>query len=182
MVFAERRVRSRIQRARAVPGGKSKRAVGRRQKRHSDRNVPPVRQGHAQDIQDLRRPTRDVRGPSQRQSNPNHHHNRSFAGEGMKKDCFVCGGELELFQGVRKGVAFQAYRCKQCGELTFDMQQAENYLKAAEKAKEVTVSKWGESLAIRIPKAFAEMLKLKENDKAKIIKEKDGFRIVPIPG
>ena len=98
------------------------------------------------------------------------------------KECFVCSGPLVLFEGTRKGVSYQAYRCKQCGEVTFDMQQAENYFRASEKAKQVTFSKWGQSLAVRIPKELAKALHLKPKNKARIIVEKDGFRIVPIPG
>ncbi len=46
---------------------------------------------------------------------------------------------------------------------------------------EVTFSQWGQSLAVRIPKELAKALKLKPEEKARIIQEKDGFRIVPIP-
>lgn len=98
----------------------------------------------------------------------------------MKKACFTCDGDLELFHATRKGVPYQAYRCKQCGEVTFSMAQAEKYLKAAEKAKEVTMSKWGDSLAIRIPKAIVEACKLRENEKVKIIREKEGFKVITI--
>ncbi len=44
----------------------------------------------------------------------------------------------------------------------------------------VTFSTWGQSLAVRIPKGIAKALHLKPKEKARIIQEKDGFRIVPI--
>lgn len=96
------------------------------------------------------------------------------------KDCFVCGGPLFLFEGIRKGVTYEAYRCKQCGEVTFDMLQAENYFRAAEKAKEVTFSQWGQSLAIRIPKQMVKALHLHPRKKARIIAEKEGIRVIPV--
>lgn len=99
-----------------------------------------------------------------------------------KKTCFECGGHLELFRSTRKGVAYQAYRCKKCGEVTFDMQQAETYWKAAEESKKVTFSQWGQSLGLRIPKELVKALKLKPKQSACIFAEDDGLRIVPIPG
>ncbi len=98
-----------------------------------------------------------------------------------KKACFDCGGAMEVFQGVRKGVTYEAYRCTQCRDVTFNMEQAEHYLTAAEKSKEVTFSTWGQSLAIRIPKELAQALHLKPKNKARIIAEKEGFHIIPIP-
>jgi len=50
------------------------------------------------------------------------------------------------------------------------------------KTWERTFSIRDKSLAVRIPKELAKALHLKPKDKAKIIAEKDGFRIVPIPG
>ena len=82
----------------------------------------------------------------------------------------------------RKGIVYEAYQCEKCNEVVLDMGQAEAYMKAAEKAKEVTFSTWGQSLAVRIPKDLVQALHLKPKDKAKIIAEKDGFRILPIPG
>lgn len=181
MVFAERGVRSRIQSARHVPSGKPKRAGGLARTRRPDWNLPSVRQGHVEDQQDVRRPDYHVRGTNQRPMDQDHHSYVQQKGKTMKKKCFDCSGDMQIIQGERKGIAYQAFRCTQCSEVVFDMQQAAAYLKAAEKAKEVTVSKWGESLAIRIPKEWAKALHIKANEKARIIQDKDGFRIIPIP-
>ncbi|MDP2718128.1 MAG: hypothetical protein Q8P02_05265, partial [Candidatus Micrarchaeota archaeon] len=58
------------------------------------------------------------------------------------KSCFECSGKLVLLAGQRKGVDYEAYRCTQCGEVTFTMAQAGNYLKAAEEAKQAKVAQW----------------------------------------
>ena len=43
-----------------------------------------------------------------------------------------------------------------------------------------TIQKWGNSQAVRLPKAILEMAKLKENDKVEIKVENGNLVIIPI--
>lgn len=95
------------------------------------------------------------------------------------KECF-CGSSMKKIRKTYRGVSYEAYHCDACGETVLDMNQARSFMAAAEKTREVTVSKWGQSLAIRIPKTIAEAFKLRQDAKARIIQEKDGFKIVPL--
>ncbi len=99
----------------------------------------------------------------------------------MAKKCVDCGGKLELVKGAYKGIAYSAYRCTSCGEEIMDMEQADSFMKSAEKARQVTFSKWGQSLAVRIPAQVARRLGIKNKQTGKLFYEKNGFRIVPTP-
>ena len=88
---------------------------------------------------------------------------------------------MRLIRSARRGVPYSSYRCTKCGEEIFTMEQAEAYLKAAEKARNVTFSKWGEALAVRIPSDVVRKFRLKAREKGKLIDEGDGFKIIPPP-
>lgn len=95
------------------------------------------------------------------------------------KDC-VCGGTYELKDNVsEEGVVYEGYKCNSCGEVVLDMGQARTFYKALEKIYSVKLSKWGESLALRIPAAVARSLKLKPRQKARIVQEDKYFKVVP---
>jgi|GEM_PF-2489683 len=46
----------------------------------------------------------------------------------------------------------------------------------------VTFFPWDSDLGFALPEPIVKSLKIKKNMKARIIVEKNGFRIVPIPG
>ncbi len=96
-----------------------------------------------------------------------------------QKQCLSCDGMLEKKVGKHKGVEYSAYRCAECGEQIMDFTQAMNYMDNAEKSRQVTFSKWGQSIAIRIPVEIARAFKIKIREKARIITEKDGFKVIP---
>ena len=98
--------------------------------------------------------------------------------------CPICKKNMKLIEDVIKedGIPFQAYKCLSCGEELMNMAQLKQLAMRYRKlraAKSVTLAKWGNSLAVRIPKAYAALFKLKEGTDAMIIKEKDGLKIIP---
>ena len=80
------------------------------------------------------------------------------------------------------GVAFEAYKCQSCGEEIMDMKQlkllADKYRKLR-KAKEVTFAKWGNSIAIRIPRDIALEYNIKSGKQGLLIGEDGGIKIIP---
>jgi len=77
-------------------------------------------------------------------------------------------------------VAFEAYKCASCGEELVDGNQlralAAKY-RSLRTAKTVKFSKWGNSLAVRIPHEYVNDLKLSEGKKGLLVKEDDGIKI-----
>lgn len=98
----------------------------------------------------------------------------------MRK-CTKCGWKMRAVTGRHNNIAFSAFKCAGCGEEIMDMQQAMAYMQAAEKARSVTFSKWGESLAVRIPAEIAKLFRIRRRQAGKIVVEDDGFKIVPVP-
>lgn len=96
------------------------------------------------------------------------------------KEC-VCGGTYELKKDniSEEGVVYEGYKCNSCSDVILDMEQARVFYKALEKIYSVKLSKWGESLAVRIPAAVARSLRLKPRQKARIIQEEKYFKVVP---
>ncbi len=81
-----------------------------------------------------------------------------------------------------EGVPFEFYRCLKCGEELLDMKQlgrlAKEYRKLR-KAKEIQFSKWGNSIAVRIPKEIVDEYRIKPGREGLITKDKEGIKIIP---
>ena len=79
------------------------------------------------------------------------------------------------------GIPFEAFRCISCKEEFLDMKQldalADQY-KRIRKAKEVTFSQWGNSIAVRIPHEIAHELHIKSGKHGLITKDKEGIKIL----
>ena len=76
-------------------------------------------------------------------------------------------------------ISYNYYSCPKCEEELVDMKQLHN---VAQKYRELkrysaTVSKWGESLAIRIPKELAKEYGLKPNKQVNLIPGKNAIKI-----
>ena len=88
-----------------------------------------------------------------------------------KKDCFK-----------EDNIEYEYLQCSKCNEEILTMKQlkvlAGKYRKLR-KAKEVTFAKWGNSLAVRIPREIVEELKIKEGKQGLMTKDKEGIRIIP---
>ncbi len=91
-----------------------------------------------------------------------------------------CGGTYELKRNLSpEGIEYAGFKCNKCDEVLLDMDQARVFYKELEKIYSVKLSKWGESLAVRIPASVVKSLHLKPKQNARIIQEKNAFRVVP---
>lgn len=81
------------------------------------------------------------------------------------------------------GVEFEAFKCKSCGEEIMDMKQlkvlAGEYRKLRQ-SKEVTFSKWGNSIAVRIPSEIVEEYHITSGKQGILTKDKKSIKITPI--
>lgn len=99
--------------------------------------------------------------------------------------CIICGKEkMEKIKDVIKqdGIEFEAFRCSSCGEEIMDMKQlkvlASKYRKLR-KAKDIIFSKWGNSIAVRIPKEIVEEYHIKSGKHGILTKDKESIKIIP---
>lgn len=98
----------------------------------------------------------------------------------MKK-CSKCGFKMiEKLGKTPEGFEYKYYSCGKCGEEIVDMKQLHNLAEEYRNMKkyEVSLSKWGLSLGLRIPKELVNKYKLNEKDKIFIIPEKNGILII----
>jgi hypothetical protein len=103
--------------------------------------------------------------------------------EMIKMKCKLCGGTVEKKRGVMEedNVEYEYFKCLQCGEEYLDMDQLEKvaakYRKLRE-AKDITFRKWGNSIAVRIPKEIVDALNIASGKHGKLFREKNGLKIV----
>jgi len=99
--------------------------------------------------------------------------------------CPICKAEemkeqKEIME--QDGIEFEAYKCPKCGEEIMNMKQlkvlADKY-RQLRKAKDIVFSKWGNSLAVRIPSEYAEEYNLSAGKHGLMKKDKEGFKIIP---
>lgn len=90
---------------------------------------------------------------------------------------------MKTMSGVLEpdGVEYDYYKCPKCKEEILDMGQlhdaAEKYT-ALRKAREVKFQKWGNSMAVRIPKQIADELHIVPDKTGLMVKEKKTLKIV----
>ena len=80
------------------------------------------------------------------------------------------------------GIDFEAFKCKACGEEIMDMKQLKvlaNKYRTLRKAKEITFSKWGNSIAVRIPSDLVAEYKISSGKQAILTSDRKGIRIIP---
>lgn len=101
------------------------------------------------------------------------------------KHCAICRkGKVVVVMDTmpREGIGYELYRCLKCGEEFLDMIQlgklAAKYRKLR-KAREIQFSKWGNSIAVRIPKEIVNEYKIKSGRQGLITKDKEGIKIIP---
>ena len=98
--------------------------------------------------------------------------------------CPICKGAMKIIKDTipEDGLSFDAYRCTSCGEELMNIKQlkllASKY-RRLRKARDTTFAKWGNSLAVRIPRDMAGDLGIIEGKHGLIIKEKEGIKIIP---
>jgi len=99
----------------------------------------------------------------------------------MKK-CSECNVNMkELVSKTPEGIEYKYFKCEKCGEEILDMKQLHN---VADKYRELRryhakMSKWGESLGVRIPKDLVKKYGLREEREVTILPEKGGIKIIP---
>ncbi len=87
----------------------------------------------------------------------------------------------ELKSKTPEGVEYTYFKCDNCGEEILNMNQLHE---VAEKYRDmkryyVKVSKWGQSLGLRIPKDLAKRYHFKNEEEVAIIPEEKGIKIIP---
>lgn len=100
-----------------------------------------------------------------------------------KTKCWECGGKrIEKTDNDPNGVSSRYWECVKCGDKILDMDQlheaAEKYRKL-KRAHSVKISRWGDALAVRIPKSIASEQRLVAGSRALILPEKIGFKVIP---
>jgi DNA-directed RNA polymerase subunit RPC12/RpoP len=99
----------------------------------------------------------------------------------MKK-CSECNGKMKEFTAkTPEGVEYKYFKCEKCGEEILNMEQLHN---VAEKYRDLKkyhakMSKWGQSLGIRIPKDLVKKYKFKNEKEVTILPEEKGIKIIP---
>lgn len=98
--------------------------------------------------------------------------------------CPICKGEMEKNKDIMKedNIDFEVYKCKKCGEELMNMEQLHNLAKKyrkLRKAEEVTFAKWGNSIAIRIPKQFINSLHIRQGEQGLLLQEDKELKIIP---
>jgi len=98
----------------------------------------------------------------------------------MKK-CSVCGKRMiEKKDKTPEGISYSYYRCEECGEEILDMKQlhviAEKYRKI--KGYRAKISRWGISIAVRIPKELVQQYHLTGKKEMTMIPEKKAIKLI----
>ena len=92
--------------------------------------------------------------------------------------CGVCGKKLKKVDNIElKGFKIRGFECS-CGHELVEPEDIDNIVKFfrfIKKQKKLKVFKSGDSLAIRIPKAIADIYRIHENDEIIIDPKKDGI-------
>ena len=75
------------------------------------------------------------------------------------------------------GVSFKSFRCS-CGKELMDMKQMGKLAEKFRKMKSVRFAKWGNSIAVRIPKDIAEELNIKDGTEGFLMKDGKSLKII----
>ena len=95
--------------------------------------------------------------------------------------CTKCSGKMtEKTDTTPEGFEYKYYKCSECGEEIVTMPQLHEVAGKYRTMKKYSakLSKWGESIALRIPKELAKSYGLKEDEEVSLIPEKKAIRIV----
>ena len=101
----------------------------------------------------------------------------------MTKICTECKGKMKEYSDKTiDGIGYNYFKCENCGEEILNMEQLH---KVAEKYRHLKkynakLTKWGQSLGLRIPKEIVKKYGFKDDEEITIIPEKEGIRIIPM--
>ena len=99
--------------------------------------------------------------------------------------CPSCStGEMQRTKDIieQDGIEFEAYRCKSCLEEILTMKQLKTLASKYRRlrmAKEITFTKWGNSIAVRIPKDIVRELNIEVGSSGILLKDKKEIKIIP---
>ena len=102
---------------------------------------------------------------------------------GKAKICSECKGKMgEYNDKTPEGFEYNYFKCENCGEEILNMQQLHNVAEKYRQMKKYNakLTRWGQSLGLRIPKEIAKRYNFKDDEVVTIIPEKEGIRIIPI--
>ena len=100
----------------------------------------------------------------------------------MIKTCSECKGKMKEHEAkTADGVNYNYYKCEQCGEEILNMEQLHNIAEKYRLMKKynVKLTKWGESIGLRIPKEITKKYNFKLDEEVIIIPEDKGIKIIP---
>jgi len=97
-----------------------------------------------------------------------------------ERKCWECRAIMEETVGVDPdGLTYRYWKCTKCGDEILTMDQLHEIAEKEKKLLAVKISKWGNAVAMRIPKKIVETYNLTPGRSATIIPEKTGFKVVP---
>lgn len=96
--------------------------------------------------------------------------------------CPICKGKMQKIKDriSQDKVGFEAYKCSSCGEELMNMSQLKSLAAKYRKlrhARPVRFAKWGNSIAVRIPKDFVNDFKIGDGKEGLMTKDKESIRI-----
>lgn len=81
-----------------------------------------------------------------------------------------------------EGIEFDSYKCPKCGEEITTMEQlhelAQKYKAQRERSFVITFSTWGKSIGMRVPRRAVIEYGIEPGEKALLILEKKGFKVI----
>ena len=97
--------------------------------------------------------------------------------------CPKCGSETSLKKEAlqKSGLDYESHYCTKCREGFVDMKQLDELAKKEKTlrdAKKTKISRWGNSLAVRIPKEFATELKITPGKHVLVSRENKALKII----
>lgn len=98
------------------------------------------------------------------------------------KNCAECKGKMEELKGkTQESIEYSYFKCKKCGDEVLSMNQLHNVAKKYRELKRYNakISKWGQSLGLRIPKELVKKYKFENEKEVTIIPEDSGIKIIP---
>ena len=99
-----------------------------------------------------------------------------------ERACNDCDGSMKELKGsTSDGLDYVFFKCMGCGTEMASTDQLQKIAaqSRALKTYSAKITKWGQSLGIRIPKELVTMHNMSHNEEVTIVPEEGGFRILP---
>ncbi|MBI2110027.1 hypothetical protein HYT58_02545 [Candidatus Woesearchaeota archaeon] len=99
--------------------------------------------------------------------------------------CPTCNkGKMErVIDKIKKdNINFEAFKCNSCGEEIMDMKQLKvlsNKYRKLRESREITFSRWGNSIAVRIPGEIIKEYNITSGIHGLLTTDKEGIKIIP---